>query len=817
MYHNLMNVSWKQQEKSEKVELIFIDYEFSHEIPEKVCSLIESSAKNGDIVVTLLGASSQPGAMVSESYAREIDLPFISMVSVPDPRLQIYRTRKDGFLPERSLDLWTSGTHFGDVISKILDEQKSSKILVVYSNSEDLVSIQGFLKNSFKPFSQRKSFFRIYMESEDNRSLIKEAIVNLQVTTFILHLSLSRIKSFLSQAEELGICESETNFILTNMDSIVDDIHFFETGYCRISSLSFVDIESPAVRKLTNFMKNNQKEVLPEIGLETKTAIWSDSVAVLASGINRSEVLKSGKIKIQKEPSCKRLPLFVRDFRSFLVKTKLEGTTGKMNFDENGKRKNFEFFIYEMRQKSTWTKTSLWSENNLISFSPKQKETDSKDTRLHLKVTVYLEEPFVMIKSNMETLNLTGNEIYEGYCIDLLEKIAQLRNFTYEIHEVKDKTYGVKEPSGRWTGMVGELQSGVADLAVASLTVTYTRSEVLDFTVPFMHLGISILFKKPETATPGLFRFMSPLSYEVWLWALGAYLGASVSIWILAKLSPKEIQKEDQNKLTFSNSLWFTVSSLMQQGPEICPTSISTRIATVFWWFFALIFISSYTANLAAFLTTERMITPIENADDLAKQTKIKYGTLGRGSTMTFFNESKIETYEKMWKLMESQPSLFVKSSKEGIQRVKTSDYAYLMESSMLEYAIERDCELLQIGGLLDQKGYAIGLPKGSPHRKLISTAILELQEKTVLTELKDKWWKKQRGGGLCQQSKVTPNEYGSKSVGGIFIVLKMIKISWNEQRGKENKLKMTIDELIEYKNGLPVPQYSNPAVSDTL
>lgn len=44
-----------------------------------------------------------------------------------------------------------------------------------------------------------------------------------------------------------------------------------------------------------------------------------------------------------------------------------------------------------------------------------------------------------------------------------------------------------------------------------------------------------------------------------------------------------------------------------------------------------------------------------------------------------------------------------------------------------------------------------------------------------------------------------------------------MIRTSWNVQRGRENKLKIAIDELIEYKNGLPVPQYSNPAISDTL
>ena len=47
--------------------------------------------------------------------------------------------------------------------------------------------------------------------------------------------------------------------------------------------------------------------------------------------------------------------------------------------------------------------------------------------------------------------------------------------------------------------------------------------------------------------------------------------------------------------------------------------------------------ISSYTANLAAFLTVERMASPIESAEDLAKQTKIKYGCVESGSTGAFF------------------------------------------------------------------------------------------------------------------------------------------------------------------------------------
>ena len=58
------------------------------------------------------------------------------------------------------------------------------------------------------------------------------------------------------------------------------------------------------------------------------------------------------------------------------------------------------------------------------------------------------------------------------------------------------------------------------------------------------------------------------------------------------------------------------------------------------WWFFTLIMISSYTANLAAFLTVERMESPIESAEDLARQQKIKYGSVHSGSTSAFFRVS---------------------------------------------------------------------------------------------------------------------------------------------------------------------------------
>lgn len=85
--------------------------------------------------------------------------------------------------------------------------------------------------------------------------------------------------------------------------------------------------------------------------------------------------------------------------------------------------------------------------------------------------------------------------------------------------------------------------------------------------------------------------------------------------------------------------MWMMLKSLSLcvAGSELMPKALSTRIIGGIWWFFTLIIISSYTANLAAFLTVERMDSPVDSADDIAKQTKIDYGLVKDGATMTFF------------------------------------------------------------------------------------------------------------------------------------------------------------------------------------
>ena len=134
------------------------------------------------------------------------------------------------------------------------------------------------------------------------------------------------------------------------------------------------------------------------------------------------------------------------------------------------------------------------------------------------------------------------------------------------------------------------------------------------------------------------------------------------------------------------------------------------------WWFFTLIMISSYTANLAAFLTIERMEMPINSVEDLAKQTKIKYGCLESGSTNTFFKDATDETYQKLYRVMsQNSDEVMMSSNKDGIDKVllDQGSYAFFMESTTIEYVVERYCNLQQIGGLLDSKSYGIAVQQG--------------------------------------------------------------------------------------------------------
>lgn len=708
---------------------------------------------------------------------------------------------------EFSINLHPSQHYVNHAFQDVLRYLNWTKIGILFEKSCGLIQLRELIRSSGIEMHIRE------IEPSSYSQVLTE-FKNKEINNIVIDTSTSNISLLLKGILQLQMNEYKYHYLFTSFDIESFELEDFKYNFVNITAFRLVDTGDGSVKEILKDMEffsqqldTRESDIFRKDRIiETEPALIYDSVYIFALGLQTLDlshaITLSNLSCTEANPWDGGLSLI-----NYINSVEWKGLTGPIQFKE-GQRIQFKLDLVKLKQHSI-VKVGEWSPQTGLNITDRSKFFESGSINVTLVVITILETPYVMMRYGK---NFTGNERFYGFCVDILDFVARETGFDYILDLVPDRKYGAKDPvSGEWNGMVAQLMKYKADLAVGSMTINYARESVIDFTKPFMNLGISILFKIPNTPPSRLFSFMNPLAFDIWIYVLAAYVLVSLTIYGVAKFSPYELHilnpcdiknEEVGNHFTLGNSFWFAIGTLMQQGSDYNPKAASTRIVSTIWWFFTLIMISSYTANLAAFLTVERMITPIENADDLASQTDISYGTLESGSTMTFFRDSMIETYRKMWRFMENRkPSVFTTTYEDGIKRVLEGNYAFLMESTMLDYIVQRDCNLTQIGGLLDAKGYGIATPMGSPWRDKISLTILELQEKGEIQILYDKWWK--NAGETClrkdknKQSKA--NALGLDNIGGVFVVLICglviaVIMSIYEFRQHSKKVASTID-----------------------
>ncbi|XP_017155751.1 glutamate receptor ionotropic, kainate 2 isoform X3 [Drosophila miranda] len=862
-------------------DIEYVPRDDSFRTTKKVCRQLEAG------VQAIFGPTDPLLAGHVQSICEAYDIPHIEV------RIDLEMNSK-----EFSVNLYPSHNVLTLAYRDLMVYLNWTKVAIIYEEDYGLF-------NLMHSSNEMKTEMYIRQASPETYRQVLRAIRQKEIYKIIVDTSPSNIKTFFRSILQLQMNDHRYHYMFTTFDLETYDLEDFRYNSVNITAFRLVDVGSKRYLEVIDQMQKLQHNGLDMINgipyIQTESALMFDSVYAFATGLHFL-YLDDGSPKISvKNLSCTSdvtwddgLSLY-----NYINSAAIDGLTGNVNFVE-GRRNKFKIDILKLKHEKI-QKVGYWESDMGVNISDPTAFYDSNIANITLVVMTREERPYVMVK---EDTNLTGNVKFEGFCIDLLKAIAQQVGFQYKIELVPDNMYGVYIPeTNSWNGIVQELMERRADLAVASMTINYARESVIDFTKPFMNLGIGILFKISDRAQTKFFSFMNPLAIEIWFYIAFGYIFVSISIWIVARLSPIEwvnskpacsmacdhvlhkirkanhtdeqlelsdltgmpVNEQDiildanckqyntnnclenetetktnkrqcvlplapsndvddaasddntvelvsiQNNFTLKNSFWFAIGALMQQGSDLYPRATSTRIVGGCWFFFCLIIISSYTANLAAFLTVERMISPIESASDLADQTEISYGTLEGGSTMTFFRDSKIGIYQKMWRYMENRKAaVFVKTYEDGIKRVMEGNYAFLMESTMLDYAVQRDCNLTQIGGLLDSKGYGIATPKGSPWRDKISLAILELQEKGIIQILYDKWWK--NTGDVCNRDDKSKeskaNALGVENIGGVFVVLlcglalavvvAIFEFCWNSKKNVHMENQSLCSEMAE-------------------
>uniref|UniRef100_A0A6Q2Z0D9 Glutamate receptor n=1 Tax=Esox lucius TaxID=8010 RepID=A0A6Q2Z0D9_ESOLU len=673
-------------------------------------------------------------------------------------------------------------------------------------------------------------------KDEAYRSLFQD-LENKKERRVILDCEQDKVKDIMEQVITIGRHVKGYHYIIANLGFVDGDLSKIQYGGANVSGFQIVDFDDPLVSKFDQRweirVRRSPNSVMGSCEKYYTSALTYDAVQVMTEAFR---YLHKQRIDIARKGNngdCLANPAVPWaqgvEIERALKQVRVDGLTGNIQFDQHGKRVNYSVNIMELKNNGP-VKIGYWNEVDKMAVTKSDvfpNDTTGMENKTVI-VTTILEAPYVMLKKNADLF--VDNDRYEGYCVDLAAEIAKHCGFKYQLKIVGDGKYGRSDLMTFFVIYKLLKKKTWTDIAVAPLTITLVREEVIDFSKPFMSLGISIMIKKPQKSKPGVFSFLDPLAYEIWMCIVFAYIGVSVVLFLVSRFSPYEWHTEEYedgqiqtnestNEFGIFNSLWFSLGAFMRQGCDISPRSLSGRIVGGVWWFFTLIIISSYTANLAAFLTVERMVSPIESAEDLAKQTEIAYGTLDSGSTKEFFRRSKIALFDKMWTYMRSaEPSVFVKTTAEGVLRVRKSKgkYAYLLESTMNEYIEQRKpCDTMKVGGNLDSKGYGIATPKGSSLRNAVNLAVLKLNEQGLLDKLKNKWWYDKgecgSGGG---DSKEKTSALSLSNVAGVFYILvgglglamlvALIEFCY-KSRAEAKRMKVTFTDAMRSKARLSV------------
>ncbi|XP_053788441.1 glutamate receptor ionotropic, NMDA 3A isoform X1 [Vidua chalybeata] len=503
----------------------------------------------------------------------------------------------------------------------------------------------------------------------------------------------------------------------------------------------------------------------------------------------------------------------------FLANTTFDGLSGHIKVKGSSiVSSENNFFIWNLQHDPVgnpmWTRLGSWQEGKIImdyGIWPEQAQRHKNHmqhpTRLHLRVVTLIEHPFVFtrdvddeglcpagqlcldpltndsgvldnlfetLQGGNDTVPIELKKCCYGYCIDLLEKLAEDMNFDFDLYIVGDGKYGAWK-NGHWTGLVGDLLAGTAHMAVTSFSINTARSQVIDFTSPFFSTSLGILVRTKDTAAP-IGAFMWPLHWTMWLGIFVALHITAVFLTLYEWKSPFGMTPKGRNRnkvFSFSSALNVCYAILFGRTAAIKPPKCWTgRFLMNLWAIFCLFCLSTYTANLAAVMVGEKIYEELSGIHDPKlhhPSQGFRFGTVRESSAEDYVRQSFPEMHEYMRRYN-------VPATTDGVAYLKHDPEkldAFIMDKALLDYevSIDADCKLLTVGKPFAIEGYGIGLPPNSLLTSNISDLISQYKSHGFMDVLHDKWYKVVPCGK--RSFAVTETlQMGIKHFSGLFVML---------------------------------------------
>ena len=301
-----------------------------------------------------------------------------------------------------------------------------------------------------------------------------------------------------------------------------------------------------------------------------------------------------------------------------------------------------------------------------------------------------------------------GNWI--GISIDLWRKIADEKKIRYRFVE---------------TETVPELIAGVVegkfDVAVAALTVTAAREEILEFSAPFYTTGLGIAIASGGLANwAPVWRALTSFNFLQSVFALiGLALLVGLVVWFFERRSNEEFGGSVAKGL--STSVWWTTVAMTQRAiGQAGPRTMPGRFVAMLWMVASIIAIAVFTAGITSALTVRQLQGNVQGVTDLSQ---VKVGAVKGSSTEEALARIRVSFTPYT-------------NARDGLQALRSRQIdAFVYDRPLMAWIANQDfrSSVQLIDATFDPQNYAFALPAGSPLRKPLNVAILQA--------VQSRWW----------------------------------------------------------------------------
>ncbi|KAL6846182.1 hypothetical protein ACP4OV_023630 [Aristida adscensionis] len=340
-----------------------------------------------------------------------------------------------------------------------------------------------------------------------------------------------------------------------------------------------------------------------------------------------------------------------------------------------------------------------------------------------------------------------------GYVVEVFEAAVRLLPYALPFEYVV-------VPSMPYDKLVRDVGLGVYDAAVADITITADRSQYVDFTLPYMPSGISMVVPMRDQRSNRAWVFLKPLRYDLWLVSFAFLLFTGFAVWAIEHRVNDEFRGPPSYQI--GTLLYFGFSTLVFAHREDLKSNLS-RFVVVVWVFVVLILQSSYTASLTSMLTVPQLEPAIGDYAALWRGAEIRVGIMNnsfmRGAmTKSGFPQSRLVPYQATVTFHEALLGGVIG--------------AIVDETPYLRLFLKAYCDNFTITAQTNKTGgLGFAFPKGSPYVADLSRAILNLTESDEMSQIERKWFGDADGCAAQQGTQFTSDSLSFASFWGLFLI----------------------------------------------